>query len=86
MLAGEHNPAVDLAQVVVMLRPQLLRPVAGAAERERHTMPGDRNAVFELFVVLRMDARAQRDSARHALRRRHRCEFVGACTFDYIGA
>jgi hypothetical protein len=30
-LAGEHNPPVDLARVVVGLRLQLLRPLAGQA-------------------------------------------------------
>src|SRR4051794_37290179 len=36
VLAGQHDAAVDPAQIVVMLRPRGVAPVAGAAERERH--------------------------------------------------
>src|SRR5690242_4718857 len=57
MLAREHDAAVDLAEIFVMLRAPLLRPVAAAAERERHAMPGHRDAVLELAPVLRMDGR-----------------------------
>src|ERR1700733_11038142 len=46
VFAGEHDPAVDLAQVVVVSRPGLVRPVARTAERERHAVPSDGNTVF----------------------------------------
>src|ERR1700727_1540947 len=47
VFAGEHDPVVDLAEVIVVLRPRLFRPIAGTAERERHAMPSDGNAVFK---------------------------------------
>ena len=56
MLAREHDPPVDLAQIVVMLGPFFLSPVAGASEREWHAMPRYGDAVFELGRVLRMNA------------------------------
>ena len=33
MLARKHDPAVDLAEIIVVLRPRRLRPIAGAAQR-----------------------------------------------------
>ena len=76
MFASEHDPPVDLAQVVVMLGALLLGPVAGASEGERHAMPCHRDAVFELGRILRMNAGTQSDSARDPFGRRHRGEFV----------
>src|SRR5271167_3118631 len=36
VLARQHDPAVDLAEIVVMLRPCLVGPVAGAAQGKGH--------------------------------------------------
>ena len=67
MFAGQRDAAVDLAQIVVVLLARLVGPVGEAALRERHAMPGDGDAVFELGRVLRMDLRAQFDRLAHAL-------------------
>src|SRR6201996_7797616 len=53
VFAGEHDLAVDPAQIVVMRGPRLIAPVAGTAECERHPMPGHRHAVFKFVLVLR---------------------------------
>src|SRR5262249_1287156 len=76
VLAGEHDAAVDLAEILVVLRAPLLRPVAAATERKRHPMPCDRNAVLEFVLVLRMDRSAELDCAPDPLLRRHRGELV----------
>src|SRR4051812_5934241 len=55
VLAGEHDASVDLAEILVVLRAPLLRPVAAAAERGRHPMPGHRDAILELSLVLRVN-------------------------------
>ena len=78
MLAGEHDLPIDLAQVVVVLRPNFLRPVAGTSKGERYAMPCDGNAVLELRLVLRMNAGAECDGARHPFLGRHGGEFVRA--------
>ena len=71
MLARQHNPAVDLTEIVVMLGSRLLGPIAGASERERHAMPRYRDAVLKLSRILRMDLGAKGHCAGDALRRRH---------------
>src|SRR6185369_6927399 len=43
VLAGQDDPAVDRAHVVIVLGAQLLGPAAGAAERPGDPMPGDRD-------------------------------------------
>ena len=86
VLARQHDPAVDLAEIVVMLRPRLVGPVAGAAQRKGHPMPRHGDAVLELGLVLRMNAGAEFDRARNPLGRRHRREFVGVRTVEQIGA
>src|SRR5258708_5787858 len=77
VLAGENDPAVDLAQIVVVLVPHFLGPASRTAQGEGHPMPGHSNPVFELGAVLRMNAGTELDRARHPVRRRHRGEFVG---------
>src|SRR3954454_15291002 len=61
MFARKHDPAVDLAQIVVMRGSGLVRPSTGTAEREWNAVPRHRDAVFEFCLVLRMNARAERD-------------------------
>src|SRR6202790_3140932 len=77
MLARQHDPAVDLAEIVVMLRPCFVAPVAGATQCKGYAMPGHRDAVLEFSAVLRMNAGADLDRAGDPLGRRHRGEFVG---------
>src|SRR6202790_456908 len=86
MLARQHDPAVDLAEIVVMLRPRLVAPVAGATQCKGHAMPGHRDAVLEFGAVLWMNAGADLDRAGDPLGRRHRGEFVGVGTVEQIGA
>src|SRR3984893_8088341 len=71
MLARQHDPAVDLAEIVVMLRPCLVAPVAGATQCKGHAMPGHRDAVLEFGAVLWMNAGADLDRAGDPLGRRH---------------
>jgi len=85
MLAGQHNPAVDLAQVVVMLCPRLLVPNAGTSERKRHAIPRHCNAVFKLLLVLWMNDRTQSHRTSNPFRWRHGCEFVGVRSLKEIG-
>ena len=85
MFACDRNASVDRAQIRIMFFAHIVGPVGEAAHRERRTMPGDGNAVFELFAILRMDLRALFDRGAHALLRRHRGELerVGA---EHVGA
>ena len=55
MLARQHDPPVDLAQIAKMFCPRGVAPLAVAAEREWHAVPAHRDAVVELGPVLRMD-------------------------------
>jgi hypothetical protein len=57
MLASEQNATVDRAQIFVVLLARLFGPNAVAAERRWMAMPRDRNAVFELLLVLGMNLR-----------------------------
>src|ERR1700683_4475621 len=86
MLARERDPAVDLAEIIVVLRPRRLRPVAGAAQRERYAMPRDGDPVFEFAPVLRVNGGAEFDRARNPLGRRHRGELERVRALVKIGA
>src|SRR5258708_4101635 len=86
VLAGENDPAVDLAQIVVVLVPHFIVPASGAAQGAGHPMPGHRDSVFELGAVLRMNAGAELDGARHPVRRGHRGEFIRIGALKDIGA
>ena len=69
MFARQRDPAIDLAKIVVVLASRLIRPIAGAAEREGHAVSRDRHAVFEPPAILRMNLRAVIDRALDPLRR-----------------
>src|SRR5438270_9476328 len=69
-----------------MLLPRALAPGSRATEREGNAVPGYGDAVFELGAVLRMDAGAEFDRARHPVARCHRGEFVGVRALVDIGA
>src|SRR6266403_5038768 len=86
MLSRQHDPAVDLAESIVMLRPCLVGPVASAAQCKRHAMPRNGNAVFVFRPVLRMNAGAEFDRSGDPFGRRHRCEFVCVGTVEKICA
>src|SRR4051812_1370591 len=86
MLAGEDDPAVDLAEIVVMFSPRFLAPISRASQREWDPVPGHGDAVFEFGAVLWMYAPAKFDGARHPVRRRHRGEFVRIRALKDIGA
>src|SRR4051812_25637579 len=86
MLAGKDDPAVDLAEIVVMLGPRFLAPISRASQREGHPVPGYGDAVFEFGAVLWMYAPAKFDGPRHPIRRRHRGEFVRVGALKDIGA
>jgi hypothetical protein len=47
----QHDPALDLAQVVVMLYPRFLGPIADTPERESHAMPGHCDAVLAPLIA-----------------------------------
>ena len=55
VLAGQHDSAIDLAKIVIVIRPRLFGPVAGAPQRKGHAMPCHGNAVIEFGPVLRVD-------------------------------
>src|SRR6266404_5136111 len=86
MLSGQHDPAIDLAEIIVMLRPCLVGPVAGAAQCKRHAMPRNGYAVFVFRPVLRMNAGAEFDRSGTPFGRRHRSEFVCVRTVEKICA
>src|SRR3981081_1797950 len=52
VLASQYDPAIDLAQIAVMLRPRRIGPFAAATQREGNAMPRDGNAVFKFGLVL----------------------------------
>src|SRR3984957_13870075 len=86
MFAGQRDPAVDLAEVVVMRFSRFIRPVARAAKGERYAMPGDGNAVLELGQILRVDPGAERDRALHSIAWRHRRELVRVRSIERVSA
>ena len=86
MLAGQHQPAVEGAQILVMRRPALVGPIAGAAQGEGRTMPGDGDAVFEFVLILRMDLRSEGDRAPDPLGRRQGGELIGVRPVIQVGA
>ena len=53
VLAGQHDPPVDGAEILVMLLASAVGPPAKAAERPRIPVPADCNAVFVFSLVLR---------------------------------
>src|SRR3954447_8409511 len=59
MLAGQHDPSVEGAEIVVVLLARGIAPLRKAAERCRLAMPADRDAVLEFLCVLRMDLCAE---------------------------
>src|SRR3982074_3241013 len=86
VLARQHDPAVDLAEIVIVLRPRRFGPVASAAQCKGHAMPRNGDAVLEFRRVLRMNAGAEFDRPADPLGRRHRGEFVGVGTVEKICA
>src|ERR1700732_4575595 len=54
VFAGQRNPAVDLAQVLVVPGASIGGPHSKTTHGERRTMPGNGNAVVELFAILRV--------------------------------
>ena len=74
VFAGEHDASIDRAQVLVVLAAGVLIPDPEAAEREGHTMPGDRDAIVEFAAVLRVDLRAVIERPLDPRVRRHRGE------------
>src|SRR5258708_8624967 len=55
VLARQHDPAVDLAEIVIVLRPRLFDPVAGAAHRKGHAMPGNGDAALQFGLLFHMN-------------------------------
>ena len=86
MLAGENDTAVNLAEIVIMLCSCLFAPVAGATQREGHTMPRDGDAILVFGPILRMNGGAEFDSSGDPLGRRHRRELEGAGAVEKIPA
>src|SRR5581483_2541017 len=86
MFACKHDAPVDLAQIAIVLLARRFRPFAAAAQRERHAVPCDRDAVLELGLVLRMNLAAELDRARHALIGRHGGELEGIGALEQISA
>src|SRR6516164_8308571 len=86
MLARQNDPAIDLAEIVVMLGSCLFGPAAGAAQGKGYPMPGDRDAVLEFGAILRMQAGTEFDGARNPLGGLHRREFIGVGVVVKVGA
>ena len=86
MLTRQNDPAVDPAEIIVMLRSRPVGPVAGATQGKGHPMPRDSNAVLEFAPVLRVKTTTQFDGARDALGGRHRREFVSIGAAEQIRA
>src|SRR6266516_6962718 len=86
MLAGQHDPAVDLAEIVITLCPRLFGPVAGTAEGKGYAMAGYRDPVVVFFAVLRVKAGAEFAGTGDPFGRRHRREFIGVGAIEQIGA
>src|ERR1700722_9299570 len=63
VLASQHQSAVDLAKVVVVLRPRSVAPAAGASQCKGYAMPRYGNAVLEFGPVLRVNIGTQFDRA-----------------------
>src|SRR5436190_15098875 len=59
MFAGQHDPSVDGAEIVVVLLARSIAPLRKTAERRRLAVPAHRNAALEFLCVLRMDLRAE---------------------------
>src|SRR5262245_43306996 len=76
MFARQHDTAVDLAQIVVVLLAGIVGPVTRTSKRERRAVPGNGNAVLELILVLRMNEAALLQGARDAFLWRHGRELV----------
>ena len=85
MFAGQHDTPIDLAEVTVVLAARLVRPIAAAAERERHPVPGHRDTVLEFAAILRVNGGPEFDRALDPLGRRHGGELVGIGAVEQIG-
>src|SRR6516164_9921947 len=86
VLTRQNDPAIDLAEIVVMLGSCLFGPAACAAQGEGHPMPGDRDAVLEFGAILRMQAGTEFDGARNPLGGLHRRKFIGIGVVVKVGA
>src|SRR5258708_37175038 len=84
VLAGQNDSAVDLTEVVVMGFSRFIRPVARAAKREWDAVPGDRDAVLELFEILGVNLGAVLDRALHSLGWRKRRELIGIRSVERV--
>src|SRR5437588_6147970 len=79
MFAGQEEPPVYRAEILVVLRASRLRPHAETAKGRRHAMPGHRYPCLKLFQSLRMNLRPIFERAAHALLGRKGGEFISVC-------
>ena len=86
VFACQHDPAVDLAEIAIVLRPRLFGPIAGAAQCKGHAMPRDSYAILVFGPVLRVNAGADFDGPGHPFGRRHRREFIRVGAVEKICA
>src|ERR1700722_19518600 len=52
VLAGQNDPSVDGAQLIVVLGARVARPHAGASHREGNAMPRHGHSIVELLAIL----------------------------------
>src|SRR5215475_15663145 len=86
MLSRQHDTAIDLAEVAVVLRARRIRPIATAAKREGYPMPGNRDAVLEFAFILGVNGGAEFQRTLDPLRGRHRRELIRVGAVEQVGS